>query len=58
MIALRRWDRRKPAAVDNLVLLTCEEADAHDARTLEETQQRDPDCYAYVSKLLASVRGA
>lgn len=30
-LALTRWDAAQPAYVDNLVLLTQEEADAHDA---------------------------
>lgn len=37
-----RWDREQPPTVDNLVLLTFEEAEAHEGSDLEGIQQRDP----------------
>lgn len=51
-----RWDRSKPPTVDNLVLLTSEEADAHDAVGLVQLQQQEPDFVSQVEKLLDHVR--
>lgn len=51
-----RWDRGKPAALDNLVLLTFEEAEAHDSTDLEQLQQQDSEYFAYVDQLLAGLR--
>lgn len=41
-LKLTRWDKNKPSRVDNLVLLTTEEAEAHDAMTLGEVWRSDP----------------
>lgn len=53
-----RWDRRKPPTVDNLVLLTDEEAEAHDTLPdgLEALQQQEPEFVARVEQLLDHVR--
>jgi hypothetical protein len=53
---LTRWDRSKPPTVDNLVLLTGEEAEAHDATGLEQLQQQEPEFVAQVERLLDHVR--
>lgn len=53
---LTRWDRSKAATVDNLVLLTAEEAEAHDAVGLEQLQQQEPEFVAQVERLLDHVR--
>lgn len=53
---LTRWDRSKPPTVDNLVLLTSEEADVHDATGLEQLQQQEPEFVAQVERLLDHVR--
>lgn len=52
-----RWDRRKPATVDNLVLLTTDEADAHEAvDDLEALRRREPEFCAFVERTLARAR--
>jgi hypothetical protein len=52
-----RWDRTKPPTVDNLVLLTDEEAEAHDALPgLQVLQQQEPEFVARVEQLLDHVR--
>ena len=51
---LTRWDRELPASVDNLVLLTGPEAEAHDAGGLADA---DPAWAAHVkATLLRSAR--
>lgn len=37
-----RWDKERPPTVDNLVLLTFEEAEAHENSNLTEVQKGDP----------------
>ena len=56
--SLCRWDRGKLASIDNLVLLTFDEAEAHEDKTLEQVQQEDPEMHAYVTRLLAAVPSA
>jgi hypothetical protein len=51
-----RWDAAKPATVDNLVLLTAEEAEQHDARGLQQLQQDEPAFVGRVERLLDAVR--
>lgn len=53
---LTRWDRRRPATVDNLVLLTAEEAEAHDEAGMEALTQTEPEFVARVERLLDIVR--
>lgn len=53
---LTRWERAAPPTVDNLVLLTAEEADAHDAASLQELRASDPQFVARVEGLLDAVR--
>jgi hypothetical protein len=53
---LHRWDSSKPATVDNLLLLTFEEADAHDATDLQALQQQEPELYRFVDTTLQRVR--
>lgn len=51
-----RWDRSKAATADNLVLLTAEEAEQHDAVGLQQLQQQEPEFVAKVERLLDHVR--
>lgn len=53
-----RWDRSQSATVDNLVLLTAEEADEHDATTLEHLRGEEPEFVASVEAILVGVRFA
>jgi hypothetical protein len=53
---LTRWDAAKPATVDNLVLLTAEEAEQHDARGLQQLQRDEPAFVRRVERLLDAVR--
>lgn len=55
-LALTRWDAAKPATVDNLVLLTYEEADAHEATTLEALRAAEPGFVARVERVLGKAR--
>jgi hypothetical protein len=60
-LALTRWDPSRPSTVDNLVLLTCEEADAHDAEVaapggLEALRAREPQFCARVLRVLERAR--
>jgi tRNA A37 threonylcarbamoyladenosine dehydratase len=60
-LALTRWDPARPAAVDNLVLFTREEADAHDAEVeapggLEALRIREPALRDRVEAVLARAR--
>lgn len=55
-LVLTRWDSKRPAAPDNLVLLEFHEADAHDQTDLGDLRQRDPDFVSYVEGVLASCR--
>ena len=52
-----RWDPSRPASLGNLVLLTREEADAHDAEVgapggMEQLRARDPGLCARVEAVL------
>lgn len=51
-----RWDRIKPPTVDNLVLLSAEEAEQHDARSLEQLKQSEPELVEKVERLIDMVR--
>lgn len=52
-LTLTRWDPAKPATLDNLVLLTWEEADAHEQlSSLEELRAREPEFCARVDRRL------
>lgn len=51
-----RWDRSKPPTLDNLVLLSSEEAEQHDATGLQQLQQQEPEFVAKVERLLDQVR--
>lgn len=55
---LTRWDRSQPPTVDNLVLLSTEEAEAHDSLSggLQELRQQEPEFVAHVERLLDVVR--
>ena len=56
---LRRWDASRPATVDNLVLLSMLEADAHDAHDasdLQALQEREPQLFNFVEAMLRRVR--
>ena len=55
-LTFTRWDASKPATADNLVLLSKEEADVHDAATLQEIQLDEPEFVARVEALLDRVR--
>lgn len=43
-----RWDKDRPATVDNVVLLTFDEAEAHENSELEAVQQNDSLFYERV----------
>lgn len=51
-----RWDKRRPAAVDNLVLLTFDEAGAHEDSDLESVKSADPKFFDRVTAILGRVR--
>jgi len=60
-LSLTRWDPTKGATLDNLVLLTTEEADAHDARCAQEGGfaalcEEEPKLAAFVASKFARVR--
>lgn len=66
-LALTRWDPSRPASPGNLVLLTREEADAHDAlfdgwdpdgaaRTLCALRDREPDFVERVTSTLQRIQ--
>uniref|UniRef100_A0A061RMZ7 Nad-binding rossmann-fold superfamily protein isoform 1 n=1 Tax=Tetraselmis sp. GSL018 TaxID=582737 RepID=A0A061RMZ7_9CHLO len=55
-LVLTRWDSRRPATVDNLVLLTREEADTHDSTDLETIRSAEPEFYRDVSLSLQRAR--
>jgi hypothetical protein len=55
-LVLTRWDAAKPAAVDNLVLLTFDEAEAHDeAESLDAVRAAQP---AWAERVEAALRRA
>ncbi|XP_043707029.1 tRNA threonylcarbamoyladenosine dehydratase [Telopea speciosissima] len=51
-LMLVRWDRAKPASVSNLVLLKFKEADEHEARTLDDIKEKEPEFYMRVTSVL------
>ncbi|XP_042518769.1 tRNA threonylcarbamoyladenosine dehydratase [Macadamia integrifolia] len=51
-LMLVRWDRAKPASVSNLVLLKFKEADEHEARTLDDIEEKEPEFYMRVTSVL------
>ncbi|GAX86113.1 hypothetical protein CEUSTIGMA_g13526.t1 [Chlamydomonas eustigma] len=55
-MTLTRWDKRKSPTVDNVVLLTCEEADKHDETELSTLQQQEPLFVNWVQKILDHAR--
>eukprot|EP00803_Ostreobium_quekettii_P004242 evm.model.scf_428.4 EVM.evm.TU.scf_428.4 scf_428:37983-40417(-) len=55
-LVLTRWDSKRPATADNLVLLEFDEADAHDQTDLRDLRQRDPDFVSHVEGVLALCR--
>ena len=58
-LALTRWRPERAAVPDNLVMLTKEEADAHDALgegAAEKVQAEDPELYAKVERTLREAR--
>lgn len=55
-LTFTRWDAAAPATVDNLVLLTQQEADLHDQTTLDQLRQQEPAFVARVEGLIDRVR--
>ena len=53
---LRRWAASKPAAVDNLVLMTFAQADEHDAAGSAASQELTDPYTKYVQQRLELVR--
>ena len=47
-----RWDVHKPATVDNLVLLTFEEAETHESQSLNDVRRNNPQFAEYVEHVL------
>lgn len=55
-LRLTRWDANRAADVDNLVLLSFDEAEAHEAASLESVRHHHPDLVAYVDRRLQYAR--
>lgn len=56
-LTLTRWDHSKPAAVDNVVLLTVEEAEAHERMgRLDTLRDEEPEFFAKVEALMGRAR--
>tara|TARA_B100001540_G_C15729156_1_gene606818 strand:- start:396 stop:632 length:237 start_codon:yes stop_codon:yes gene_type:complete len=62
-LCLTRWDATRPACVDNLVLLTADEADEHDARmasggssAMARLKEQEPDFVKLVEDKFRRVR--
>jgi hypothetical protein len=54
---LTKWDREGAAELDNLVLLTRDEADAHDfGPSLEALKEAEPEFFSKVDRLLRRAR--
>lgn len=51
-LTFTRWDAGKVARVDNLVLLTVPEADAHDKTSLHKVREREPEWSKAVEQIL------
>lgn len=54
-LALTRWDAARGAQVDNLVLLSHDEADAHDVADLARLRGEEPEFVRWVERRLAIV---
>ena len=50
-----RWDKRRPATVDNLVLLTFDEAGTHDDTDLDAVKSTDLEFFERVTAALGRV---
>lgn len=50
-----RWDKDRPATVDNLVLLNFEEAEEHEGTTLDKVRESDPAFYDRVQLALGRI---
>ena len=61
-LCLTRWDPKRPAVLDNLVLFTLDEADEHDTFTSGESEslvrlrEIEPDFARFVEDKLDRVR--
>ncbi|KAG5529727.1 hypothetical protein RHGRI_030193 [Rhododendron griersonianum] len=51
-LMLVRWDRAKPAAISNLVLLRFKEADEQELQTLEDIKENEPEFFSRVASVL------
>ncbi|KAJ0987270.1 hypothetical protein J5N97_005626 [Dioscorea zingiberensis] len=51
-LMLVRWDKTKPAAVSNLILLKFKEADEHESTTLDAIKEDEPEFYTMVNQVL------
>ncbi|CAK0785696.1 hypothetical protein CVIRNUC_008907 [Coccomyxa viridis] len=54
-LTLTRWDAQRGATVDNLVLLTFEEAEVHEASDLNSVQQSEPELFWKVSSAITQI---
>lgn len=52
-LTLTRWDHSRPPTIDNLVLLTFDEAEAHESTTLEDLAVGEREFYSKVESVLA-----
>ena len=60
-LSLTRWDPSRPATLDNLILLTTDECDAHDAKCaepggFEKLCAEEPDFVRFVESKFIRVR--
>jgi molybdopterin/thiamine biosynthesis adenylyltransferase len=55
-LVLTRWDRARNGCVDNLVLLTRDEAEKHDGCDFEQLKIKEPEFVEFVEKKLARIR--
>ena len=53
---MRRWDRERPATVDNLVLLTFEEAEEHEGMMPNDVRAANLEFFERVQRVFARVR--
>ncbi|XP_024533668.1 tRNA threonylcarbamoyladenosine dehydratase isoform X2 [Selaginella moellendorffii] len=51
-LTLTRWDHKQPPSVSNLILLTFQEAEKHEASSVEEIKEQEPAFYAMVTETL------
>ena len=51
-----RWDEENQPTIDNLVLMTFDEAEAHETAGLRAVREADPDFAARVERTLRRVR--